>query len=941
MLSLLRPRAGAFAALALAIAACAPAPKPVTMPPPVKVPVAPPGPDTTTPATSATAARAEKVRELEGITEYRLPNGLQILLFPDQTKSTVTVNMTYFVGSRVEGYGETGMAHLLEHMLFKGTEKYDSLFGAVERRGATVLNGSTWYDRTNFFETLPASDDNLTFALDVEAERMRRSKLDGEELAKEFSVVRNEFEMGENDPVAIVTERVESTAFLWHNYGKSTIGSRSDIEKVPIESLRAFYDKYYQPDNAVLIVSGKFEPAAALAQIEQIYGRIPRPERKLQPSYTVEPVQDGDREVTLRRNGEVHVLVAAYHTVAGSDPDFAAVEAAADILTRKPTGRLYGPLLKSKLASSLKVFPWRFHDPGLVEFTVEVRDEKNLAKVRNTLLDVVEGLASTKITEAEVERYKNNTLKDLELSLANSEQVAIELSEWASMGDWRLLFAYRDRVRALAVADVQRVAKTWFKPSNRTLGTFVPTKDADRAPLAETPDIQKIAESVKGTDVITGEAFVASIENITARTELTKLAAAIDAALLPKKTRGGIVQLRLTLRSGDLTSLKGRELLGGATAALVQRGTTKHTFQQLEDEKARLRASIGVYGSGGEMTLVIDTVRDSLPGAIDLAMEMLKTPSFPKDELEVLRQQVLARLEANSKDPEELGAATLARMLKPYKSGDPRLPWLPSERAARWKKIKVADIKAYHRDFWGAGKGELVVIGDFDSAAVKAQLEKALGDWKAKKAWSRLPEERFGTAGGEKKIDIKDKEMAHLAFAHDLDLREDDPDFAAAKLVGYIAGGGVESRLFMRLRVKEGYSYGAWGSIKASADDRVGFFEGGAIVAPANLAKARAAMLEELTKLRDQGVDQEELDRMRTAWLEEQGAHLSNDGTLGERMSDLLYEGRTLAWVADLHAKVKALTVEQVNAAAKKYIQPDRLIVVEAADYAKAKAATP
>jgi zinc protease len=328
-----------------------------------------------------------------------------------------------------------------------------------------------------------------------------------------------------------------------------------------------------------------------------------------------------------------------------------------------------------------------------------------------------------------------------------------------------------------------------------------------------------------------------------------------------------------------------------------------------------------------------------LPGAIDLAMEMLKTPTFPKDELEVVRQQALAYLEEAAKDPEEQGSATLERMLKPYRSGDPRLPWLPEEAAARWKKIKVADVKAYHRDFWGAGKGELVVIGDFDGAALKAQLEKTLGGWKAKNAWSRIPEERFGAAGGEKKIDIRDKEMAHLAFAHDLDLREDDPDFAAAKLVGYIAGGGVESRLFMRLRVKEGYSYGAWGSIKASADDRVGFMQGGAIVAPVNLAKARAAMVEELTKLRDQGVDQEELDRMRTAFLEEQGALLSNDAKLGEKMSELLYEGRTLAWVADLHAKIKALTVEQVNAAAKKYIQPDRLIVVEAADYAKAKAA--
>jgi zinc protease len=940
MLSLLRPRAGAFAALALAIAACAPAPKPVTMPPPVKVPVAPPGPDTTTPATSATAARAEKVRELEGITEYRLPNGLQILLFPDQTKSTVTVNMTYFVGSRVEGYGETGMAHLLEHMLFKGTDKYDSIFAALQRRGAW-MNGTTWFDRTNYYETLPATTENIVFALDVEAERMRKAKLVGEELAKEFSVVRNEFEMGENNPSAILSERVESTAFLWHNYGKSTIGSRSDIEKVPIDNLRAFYDKHYQPDNAMLVVAGKFDAADVLSKIEQVYGAIPRPERKLQESYTVEPVQDGDREVTLRRNGQVHVLIAAYHTVAGSDPDFPAVAAAADILTREPSGRLYGPLVKAKLASSIGANPWRFRDPGLVEFSAEIRDAKNVAKVRKTLLDAVEGFGRTKVSDAEVERYKNEALKNLELALADSQGIATELSEWASMGDWRLIFAYRDRVKALTAADVQRVAKTWFKTSNRTVGTFIPTAEADRAPLAEAPDVQKIAESVKGTDVITGEAFVASIDNITARTELTKLSGGIDAALLPKKTRGAVVQLWLTLRHGDLKTLAGKDLLGGATAALVQRGTTKHTYQELEDEKSRLKARIAIWGDDGSVTIVINTVRDSLPAAIDLAMEMLKTPSFPAEELEVVRQQALAQLDEQEKDPESQGSANLARLLSPYKKGDPRLAWTPSEQAARWKSIKLADIKAYHRDFWGAGKGELVVVGDFDGKALKAQIESALGRWTAKKAWARMPAERFDAGPAEKKIDIKDKEMAYLAFGHDLDLRDDDPEYAAAMLAGYVAGGGAESRLWLRLREKEGYSYGAGGEIRASAKDRVGYLRGSAIVAPSNLAKARAAAIEELTKLRDHGVDQEELDRMRTSWLEESAQVLADDGYLMWTLSQLLYEGRTLAWTADLQEKVKKLTVEQVNAAAKKYIQPDRLIVVEAADYAKAKAATP
>ena len=214
-------------------------------------------PAASTPAPGGPPAKGPKV---EGITEYRLANGLKVLLYPDQSKPTVTVNITYFVGSRHEGYGETGMAHLLEHMVFKGTPTHADIWKLLQDRGAQ-FNGTTWYDRTNYYEELPATPENLEFALKLEADRMVNSRIAGEDLAKEFSVVRNEFEMGENNPAGVLEEKMFAAAFQWHNYGKTTIGSRSDIEKVPVENLREFYRKHYQPDNAMLIVAGKFDEA--------------------------------------------------------------------------------------------------------------------------------------------------------------------------------------------------------------------------------------------------------------------------------------------------------------------------------------------------------------------------------------------------------------------------------------------------------------------------------------------------------------------------------------------------------------------------------------------------------------------------------------------------------------------------------------------------------
>src|SRR5580765_8088393 len=256
---------------------------------------------------SSAADAPKKIASVEGITEYQLDNGLRVLLFPDSSQSKVTVNMTVLVGSRQEGYGETGMAHLLEHMVFKGTPRHPKIPKALQEHGAQ-FNGSTSDDRVNYFETLTATDENLEFAIDLEADRMVNSYIKQEDLDSEMTVVRNEFERGENSPGAVLSERISAAAYDWHNYGKSTIGNRSDIERVPVDNLRAFYKKYYQPDNVVLIVAGKFEEAKALALVQKYFGPIPRPERKLVATYTEEPAQDGERSVILRRVGDVSMV---------------------------------------------------------------------------------------------------------------------------------------------------------------------------------------------------------------------------------------------------------------------------------------------------------------------------------------------------------------------------------------------------------------------------------------------------------------------------------------------------------------------------------------------------------------------------------------------------------------------------------------------------------
>src|SRR5580698_3918452 len=246
----------------------------------------------------------QRVTSVEGITEYAYPNGLHELLFPDQSKPKVTVNITYLVGSRYEGNGETGMAHLMEHMLFLRTKDGRDVKNELTTHGAQ-WNGTTWYDRTNYFEIVTATDENLSWAIQLEADRMENMRIEKALLDTEMTVVRNEFEMGENSPTNILYQRTLGAAYTYHSYGRPTIGTKSDIENVPIERLDAFYHKYYQPDDAVLTIAGQFDSAKVLALVAQAFGSIPRPTRTLTKTYTVEPTQEGERSVTLRRVGDI------------------------------------------------------------------------------------------------------------------------------------------------------------------------------------------------------------------------------------------------------------------------------------------------------------------------------------------------------------------------------------------------------------------------------------------------------------------------------------------------------------------------------------------------------------------------------------------------------------------------------------------------------------
>ena len=873
-------------------------------------------------AVAALPAGVTQGASIEGITEYTLDNGLRVLLFPDATKPTVTVNVTYLVGSRYENYGETGMAHLLEHLMFKGTPSIASVFQELGRRGMR-FNGSTSFDRTNYFETFTASDENLDWALRMEADRMVNAFIAKKDLDTEMTVVRNEFESGENNPQQVLWGRVQAAGFDWHNYGHTAIGARSDIENVDIGRLQAFYRLYYQPDNAVLIVAGHFDPERTLDLIAKVFGPIPRPTRKLPTFYTEEPVQDGERTVTVRRIGGSQFVAASYHTVRGAHPDAVAVQALGEVMTVEPAGRLYKALVDTRKASAVEVLTLGLADPGDIIFWAQVPLADSIDAARDALIASVEGLRADPVTDAEVERVRAKALRRFDDTFNDPQRLGVAISESIALGDWRLFFLQRDRWRKVSAADVQRVALAYLKPSNRTVGLFIPDAKPDRAPEPAPVDIAAMVNDYKGDpSVSAGEAFDPSPANLEARTQRFVLPNGMKVALLPKKTRGETVRFVLRVHYGDEASLKGTAPRGTLAASMLSAGTRKRDRQAFEDRLDQLRAKLSISGGETETTAQGETRRTHLPDLMRLAAEALTEPAFPPEEFEKQKRERIASLDEQRTDPESLAERALERWDNPYPKDDVRYEPTFDEELAQISSATLDQVKAFYSRFVGGANAELAVVGDFDPAAIRTLATELFGAWKSPNPFTRVPNPYRPPAPTALSASTPDKANAALFARLPLQINDQNPDYPALIVADKILGASPESRIPDRVREREGLSYSiqTWLPISSfEANTPLMLY---AIYAPENRDRVKTGVSEEMARALKDGFTEAEVATAKRALLQARRIARAQDGAVANGLAAQAYLGRTWDFAARIDAGIEAVTPASANAALRKYLNP-------------------
>ena len=864
------------------------------------------------------------VRKAGPISEYRLEsNSLQILLLPEKSAPVVTFMVTYRVGSRNEVTGTTGATHLLEHLMFKGTEKFDRSKGTgfdqvLERVGAET-NATTWLDRTNYFATVPSNA--LPLLVEVEADRMRNLALREEDRRPEMVVVRNEFERGENEPRNALDKELWSAAFQAHPYHHDTIGWRSDIEKVPIAKLREFYDTFYWPDNATATVIGDFDPSSALAEIQRHYGAIPKSPHPIPQIYTEEPEQTGPRRVMVKRGGELGVIAIAHKIPQATHADWPAVQVLSAILTQGKTSRCYRALTDKNITAEVSAQVGFTHDPSLHIAIAELTPETKHDDAERKLTTEIERIKKDGVTAAEVQTAVAKLIAERAYSRDGSFAQAEQINEAIAVGDWTLYISLEEKFKAVTVADVKRVANAYFIKNHSVTGWFVPSSEGGGAAEKKQAD-----EKPKLKDVVPAKAPEHTLAHPAATNYATGVVrekvAGID-LLLCRTGVKDVVTLHGSIAAGENSNPN--PAFAHLAASMIQRGTKKHDQFAIADMLEKAGVTMEFKVNADTIEFEVKLLRKDVPLVLSLLAEQLRTPAFAAAELAKAKKQLIAEARQSLEDTDAQAAIAFSQAIFP--AGHPSRRAGIAELISSIEKTKLAELRDFHIAAYGPDGMHIAATGDLDPAAFKDEAAKVFAGWKG--GHVPKPGESPAGSGSEKTVQLPDKSSVSVVIGQPSGLRANDPDWLALNIATGVLGRGFTSRLIGNVRDREGLTYGIGATLAADAF-RSGAWFTKATFSPALLARGLESTRREIQSWWEKGVTADELEYRKSAAAGQFTITLETSHGLAEQLLRCAERGLDVSWLDEFPAKVRALTLDQVNASVKKHLAPAKMVTVRA-----------
>ena len=866
------------------------------------------------------------IKESGGIKEYKLKsNGLNVLVKEDGSAPVATFMVTYRVGSRNEVTGNTGSTHLLEHLMFKGSKKFNTkkgntVFQVLQSFGARV-NATTWLDRTNYYATMPSN--KLEVAIEIEADRMRNAFIKEEDRQSEMTVVRNEFERGQNSPTNVLDEHLWATAYQAHPYHHSTIGWKSDIENVSIEKLKEFYDTFYWPNNATAIVVGDFETKDALAQIKKHFGKIGKSRNEIPVVYTEEPKQEGKRTVTLKRAGQVGVLGVAHKSPSATSDDAAAMMVLSSILSSGKNSRFYKKLTDKGLTTSVYIYDTLFKDPGLFTAYATLSPGTAHDKVEKIIIDEYENIKKDGVSIKEVERAKTKLITRKKFNDdggGSSASVAFALNEAIGSGDWTLYTSYIDRVQSVTPEKVKEVAKRYLNEDLSTVGYFIPKQKGGEQPQ----DRVKSAEDLNSL----------KIKNLTpVKIEAGK----IESQIVVSEPVSGIKLY--TLKNGSEVTVLTGNMLGGTVfsdneripslvASMLDEGTENKTKFEISDTLENIGANLSFYSGQTMVGFDAKFLTEDTGTIISLLSEQLKEPAFEKKNLEVVKK---SRITSLKRSKESTSSNASKEMLSAfYGKNQQNSPTEPDLAIEKIKKITTEDLKNFHKKHYGRGSMVVVAVGGVDHTDLSKKLKEAFSDWG--EVTLNVPQEK-----GEQKVvsktkyvTLKDKTSTHLYFGTPLGIDRNNEDYMPLVIASQVLGGSFSGRLMQAVRVRDGLTYGIYSGIAGFGNNNKGYWYAAGTFAPELLSEGEDSSLGVISEWIEKGITKEELEVAKSTLTGSYQVGFDSNSGLADGILNSVVVWNDLSYVDKYIKKVNEVSLKQVNDAIKKYIKPEGLFQVAA-----------
>ena len=888
-----------------------------------------------------------KIKEVGGIEEYLYqPNGMNVLLLQDNASPVATVQIVYRVGSKHEVLGNTGSTHLLEHLMFKGTPTFNKKNGntitdVLQNTGAQ-LNATTWYDRTNYFETLPS--DKIELAIQIEADRMRNSLLLKEDKEAEMTVVRNEFERGENNPNSLLDKEIWASAYIAHPYHHSAIGWKSDIEKAPIEVLKNFYNTYYWPDNATLTIIGDFKKENVFELIEKYFGKITKAPHVMPQPYTEEPQQYGARKIVVRKPGELGVVNKAYKIPGALHEDLPALNILGEIIGSGPSAILSKTFVDTRMGVYTYANATNFKEVGLFTIGVGFPTTSKHEDIDAKITEVVAKIQKEGVTQDEVNRVVAKISAQTILARDGSGVIASELNEAIAAGDWTDYITGVDRLKKVTPADVIRVAQQYLVEDQSTTGYFIPKQSGsqnketaqsnnflpENGPFyyrhSEEIHLQKESSSVDSPikNILEESISKENIEKTVSAYKREKVSG-IDVVSV-KTSAKDFVTVAASISLGNYSGENKNPIIPALTASMLSKGTTLNDKFKFSEKLQKLGVNLNVNASTFKINIGFKCLKKDLDQVIVLLAEELRNPLFDSKEFENLKQQFIGNTQQSLNDPGERGSIALSQAI--YPKNNPNYSLNVEDNISNIKNAALDEVRAFYKKYFGTASMRLVIVGDTDGANLNASLKKSFKNWNGGVAENLKFEEASKTSAKTEVVTIPEKPSAELFIGQFTGLKRADADYIPFYIANYTLGAGFAGRLMQTVRDNDGLTYsissGIGGNIQTG-----GYWFVNASFNPGLFQKGLDATMVQVDKWVKNGITAEELENKKTNLIGSFKVGMSTTNGMARTILSFIERGLEPNYIDQYPKDIQKATLQQVNDAIKKYIQLDKMIIIK------------